>query len=368
MNCSFHNDSQMTLELDSFLKFEHDIGNLIFFEDVRNFIVLDPKWLMDTFRCFVSHQYSNESIGMPEWDDLERTGKLSDKLIEKLLEKVPDLNSPERKKFVLQIMEKFDIIVRPINNYAINDFYMPCMIKAGPFHNIIGKSESEDERKSSCGKRRHVIQLDNIPRKMDVVDKNTVAVLLKGDIVAIIDIQQNHVQYIHTIAMSSYMSGTSFIYIENELYIGNDYGIFVFDMSGNSERRITLSFTQCEMCYDVDSQRIYCIDSNNSQLICIDRDGNDIFTFTDPNMTNLTDLTIDNEGNVLVLCEKEDDNSGYSVVKVDSNGEKSEVVITNINTSRFDYPRICYDHLTDSVVIAVRDTVYIYKKNESVNI
>lgn len=133
MNCSFHNDSQMTLELDSFLKFEHDIGNLIFFEDVRNFIVLDPKWLMDTFRCFVSHQYSNESIGMPEWDDLERTGKLSDKLIEKLLEKVPDLNSPERKKFVLQIMEKFDIIVRPINNYARNDFYMPCMIKAGHF-------------------------------------------------------------------------------------------------------------------------------------------------------------------------------------------------------------------------------------------
>ncbi|CAG2239838.1 unnamed protein product [Mytilus edulis] len=31
MKSSFHNDSQMTLELDSFLKFEHNIGNIIFF-------------------------------------------------------------------------------------------------------------------------------------------------------------------------------------------------------------------------------------------------------------------------------------------------------------------------------------------------
>ncbi|CAC5410852.1 unnamed protein product [Mytilus coruscus] len=149
MDCSFHDDSQMTLDLDSFLKFEHDIGNIIFFEDVRSFIVLDPTWLMDIFRCFVSHQYTNESIGMPEWGELEETGKLSDKLIEKLLEKVPDLSTPERKKFVLQIMEKFDIIVRPINYEARNDFYMPCMIKAEPFHNIIGRSESEYDRRTS---------------------------------------------------------------------------------------------------------------------------------------------------------------------------------------------------------------------------
>ncbi|CAG2227946.1 unnamed protein product [Mytilus edulis] len=213
---------------------------------------------------------------------------------------------------------------------------------------------------SISGKQRHVIQLDNIPRKMDVVDKNTVAVLLEKDIVAIIDIQQNHVQYIRNIAMP-YGLGTSFIYIENEFYIDEAFGIVVIDMSGSVKRCITLSFKPYDMCYDVKSQHIYCIDSKCGQLICIDRDGTNIFTFTAPSMTNLTDLTIDNEGNVLVLCRNEDDNSRYSVIKVDSNGEKSEVVITNINTSLLD-PHICYDHLTNSVVIGLDNKVYIYKK------
>ncbi|XP_071149137.1 uncharacterized protein [Mytilus edulis] len=611
MKSSFHNDSQMTLELDSFLKFEHNIGNIIFFEDVRSFIVLDPKWLMDIFRCFVSHQYDDDTIGMPEWSELEQTGKLAYKLIEKLLEKVPDLSTPELKKYILQIMEKFDIIVRPMNDDAKNDFYMPCMIKVEPFLNIIERSESKNYRRTSwfclkfnflppsyfnhilvsfvkrkelfveknrrlriyrnigefqlnesgsqtlvvclsknaigmqvrqlnctedicfsdvknilmdivnsvkqryginiahtikfkcsegiysckrvdletlmdideylykehetmhtskgiysswlteeevdleskkkshrrcnycknmsvhkcydcnqvlcedclrrhesmyqshsmqpisdsfilncifpledvnhgnrlitdikclpdgevvaavenkdltelmvfsiSGKRRHVIQLDKIPRTIDVVDKNTVSVLIENDSVAIVDIQQNHVQYIWDFAIP--YSSDAFIYIENEFYIGDKYGIVVIDMSGSVKRHIKLSFTPYDMCYDVDSQHIYCIGIDRSKLICIDRDGNDIFTFTNPNMTDLTDLTIDNDGNVLVLCEKEDDNSRYSVVKVDFNGGKSEVVITHINTSS-SYPCICYDHLTNSVVIGLDNKVYIYK-------
>ncbi|CAC5417541.1 unnamed protein product [Mytilus coruscus] len=67
------------------------------------------------------------------------------------------------------------------------------------------------------------------------------------------------------------------------------------------KRRIDLSFRPKDMCYDVDSQRIYCIDSNNSALNCIDRDGTIIFTFADPHWIKLKCLTIDTEGNVLVL-------------------------------------------------------------------
>ncbi|CAG2194445.1 unnamed protein product [Mytilus edulis] len=72
MDCSFPNLKQTTSELDSFLKYEHDIGNIIFFEDVKDFIVLDPKWLVDVFKCFVSHQYKRELINMPEWSELEK--------------------------------------------------------------------------------------------------------------------------------------------------------------------------------------------------------------------------------------------------------------------------------------------------------
>ncbi|CAG2236408.1 unnamed protein product [Mytilus edulis] len=594
--CSFPNVQKEMSELDSFS---------------------NPEWLVDVFRCFVSHDYNGEALGMPEWAVLDETGKLEDTLIEKLLNKVPSLILTKHKQYLLKLMEEFGIIVKPKNYNFRNDIYMPCMIKPRPFPEIlrkvnddskyckksswfclvfnflppsyfnhilvsfvknqqllhdrndsklsifrnigifqlneigseilviclsknliavqvrqlknedvcysyvknqlinlvdlinqryrinvtyeirfkcadgrlldnegigyveaIGKSEYrctdhnemhsrkdtyrswlkeeevEEERKNKghrkcnscknmsvykcydCNKllcrdcsrkhdneenyQRHVIQLisdsfilnckfrvtrnihnDTIndlkclpngelivsiaiektvktfsaigiqrhnihleynPLKMIVVDKNTVAVIFINRSLAIVDMQQNHVQNIRNIA-----SSRAFIYIENEFYMCDGFDIVVRDMSGSVKRRITLSFTPYDMCYDVDSQHIYCIDREHSQLICIDRDGNDIFTFTDPNMTNLNDFTIDDQGNVLVLCRKEDNISRYCVIKVDSNGEKSEVVITNIKTSSYN-PRICYDHLTKSVVIALDDEVYIYKKNESVNI
>lgn len=142
---SFPNVKESFSELDSFLKYEHNIGNIIFFEDVKSYIIVDPEWLVNVFRCFVSHQYKAESMGMTEWKELQEKGKLRDKLIDKLLEKIQSRILEKPKDFVLQIMEKFDIIVQPLNfaieqpiDNAVNEnFYMPCMIKAVQFENII---------------------------------------------------------------------------------------------------------------------------------------------------------------------------------------------------------------------------------------
>lgn len=151
MTCSFQNVKESSFELDSFLKYEHDIGNIIFFEDVKSYIIVDPKWLVNVFRCFVSHQYKTESMGMKEWKELEEKGKLKDKLIDKLLEKIHSSILEKPKDFILQILEKFDIIVQPINNAVNENFYMPCMIKAVQFHNIIEKfnAETKDCKRTS---------------------------------------------------------------------------------------------------------------------------------------------------------------------------------------------------------------------------
>lgn len=135
--CSFPEVNQTTSELDSFLKYEHDIGNIIFFEDVKNYIILDAKWLVEVFKCFVSHKFKDELICMPEWFKLEEKGILSNSLILKLLEKERNLSVTEQKQFVLQIMEKFDIVVRPLNDTAEKLLYMPCMMKAEQFSNIM---------------------------------------------------------------------------------------------------------------------------------------------------------------------------------------------------------------------------------------
>ncbi|VDI65638.1 Hypothetical predicted protein [Mytilus galloprovincialis] len=149
--CSFPNVQQETSELDSFLKYEHEIGNIIFFKEVKEYIVLDPEWLVDVFRCFVSHDYNDDTLGMTEWEVLSKTGKLEDTLIKTLLEKVPCMILMKHKQYLLELMEEFGIIVKPKNYASRNDIYMPCMIKPRPFQEIFGKVDVETEycKKSS---------------------------------------------------------------------------------------------------------------------------------------------------------------------------------------------------------------------------
>lgn len=148
--CSFPGVAQTTSELDSFLKYEHDIGNIIFFKDVNSFIVLDPEWLANVFTCFVSDQYRAELKYMPDWTILETTGILKENLMNEFLKNFRSLTSTENKEYVLKLMEKFDMIVRPMNNDANNEFFMPCMIKEISFQNIFTQySETEDWKKSS---------------------------------------------------------------------------------------------------------------------------------------------------------------------------------------------------------------------------
>ncbi|XP_063420669.1 probable serine/threonine-protein kinase pats1 [Mytilus trossulus] len=132
-NCSFpfsKTDSKMSAnsktdsELDSFLKYEHEIGNLIFFESIKRYIILEPKWLVTVFKCFVSAtEFQSDYVDMKEWSQLESTGILSDSLITKLFEKEVKLHSPEQRKFALQVMETFNIIVKHTNKdeTAISD-------------------------------------------------------------------------------------------------------------------------------------------------------------------------------------------------------------------------------------------------------
>lgn len=81
---------------------------------------------------------------MPEWSVLRKKGKFLNNLILKLLEKERYLSVSEHTNFVLQIMEKFDIIVRPRNDTAQNDLYMPCMMKPELFSTIIKRFELEN--------------------------------------------------------------------------------------------------------------------------------------------------------------------------------------------------------------------------------
>ncbi|VDH93861.1 Hypothetical predicted protein [Mytilus galloprovincialis] len=127
-------------ELLPFLTYQHNIGNIIFFADIKEYIILQPDWLVKCFRCLVCDNHPQkrniEIVQLTDWHNLEKTGQLSDKIIDKLFEKEPDLEFGKYKTHILDVMEKFDILVKPkfidTNNDSSlipNSYYMPCMIK-----------------------------------------------------------------------------------------------------------------------------------------------------------------------------------------------------------------------------------------------
>lgn len=146
-------------ELLPFLNYQHKIGNIIFFEDIRNYIILQPNWLVKCFRCLVCDNHPNKRninlVNSIEWKHLVDTGELADSLIDRLFAKEPTLQFEKFKTHLLNVMEKFDIIVKPrfagINgdrSKISRSYYMPCMItKPNTSFNTIQKSFSD---KQSC--------------------------------------------------------------------------------------------------------------------------------------------------------------------------------------------------------------------------
>lgn len=111
-------------ELLQFLKYQHKIGNMIFFENKRDYIILHPKWLVDCFRCLVCDDKKNP-CNATELFELKHNGIISMEIINKLFRKVPELQFDKYKHHILDVMEEFDIIVKQENTIS---YYMPCMV------------------------------------------------------------------------------------------------------------------------------------------------------------------------------------------------------------------------------------------------
>ncbi|VDH97139.1 Hypothetical predicted protein [Mytilus galloprovincialis] len=115
-------------ELKECLQYCHDIGSVVYFdeENLADYVILDPKWLINAFRCFFSDTIENVIKVSNDWQQLTNTGLLTDGLISRLFSKKPELKFEDNKVHLIEVMKRFDFIVNLRNSTA---FYMPCMIK-----------------------------------------------------------------------------------------------------------------------------------------------------------------------------------------------------------------------------------------------
>ncbi|VDI80209.1 Hypothetical predicted protein [Mytilus galloprovincialis] len=127
-------------ELMLYLKYHHEIRALVYFEDLPDYIILDTQWLSDVFKSVVTakkfqsdiRRYKNKS----KWNDFHERGILHSDVLEDIFEN--NQNIFEYKNHILNVMQKFDIIICPKiseGDFAINEkpcYYVPCMIKKEP--------------------------------------------------------------------------------------------------------------------------------------------------------------------------------------------------------------------------------------------
>ncbi|CAG2209597.1 unnamed protein product [Mytilus edulis] len=92
-------------EFKKCLEYFHDIGSVIYFdeENLKEHVILDPKWLIDAFRCLVTDKIENIIQSSVDWQTLKENGELTPKLIDLLFKKVPKLKFVENKNTYLKL-------------------------------------------------------------------------------------------------------------------------------------------------------------------------------------------------------------------------------------------------------------------------
>ncbi|KAK3611478.1 hypothetical protein CHS0354_039089 [Potamilus streckersoni] len=130
----------VTEELDLFLRFQHDIGTILYFsmEVLKDKIVLDPQWMIDALKSLITAEMfilRNAPAVSDKWFEFKKKGKLSPELIDAIWTKENNPNLHDNKEHILLLMEKLNIIATPksyiedgseikVENY----FLAPCML------------------------------------------------------------------------------------------------------------------------------------------------------------------------------------------------------------------------------------------------
>ncbi|XP_052097313.1 uncharacterized protein LOC127732278 [Mytilus californianus] len=136
VNMGKHPDINILKKKDllMFLRFQHNVGNVIFFENIPDLIILKPQWLADAFRCFVSDRVDNSRLHhLDDWILFKQYGKISESLITKLFKSKQGSQFSGQKVNLHKIMEKLDILVRIENSRF---YMMPSKMPASAFEDV----------------------------------------------------------------------------------------------------------------------------------------------------------------------------------------------------------------------------------------
>jgi hypothetical protein len=95
-----------------FLKHKHDQGTLVYFDEEPQFVVLDPQYLVDAFKCLITAKrfVTNKLDVYEAWEALATEGKLENSLINKLWTRKRKKGFMKHRETILWFLQKHRII------------------------------------------------------------------------------------------------------------------------------------------------------------------------------------------------------------------------------------------------------------------
>ncbi|KAL3857706.1 hypothetical protein ACJMK2_012348 [Sinanodonta woodiana] len=137
-------------ELDLFLRFEHDMGNIVFFnnEKLKKKVLLDPEWLIHGVKIWItSDQVIKRHPELSEqWHAFRKTGRLTSALIENLWASHSEII--QNKEYLLDVMEKLNIIAKPLHKEE-EYYWVPCMVSEPAPDNVKKLQQNKDTTQTS---------------------------------------------------------------------------------------------------------------------------------------------------------------------------------------------------------------------------
>lgn len=129
------------IQVDTFLKVQHSLGKLLFFDDVnlRDFIIINPVFLVEVLRSIITDRqfWPNDKDLVRIFQSLQETGTIERKDIYVLWNQESFIHIKKYKEFMINILIHLDILVAPqqpseyenLEQLDSSSFFVPCMIR-----------------------------------------------------------------------------------------------------------------------------------------------------------------------------------------------------------------------------------------------
>ncbi|XP_071147801.1 uncharacterized protein [Mytilus edulis] len=140
-------------EFRMFLKFHHDLGTVIYFDDVPDYIIINPSWFVKALRCVVSaRDFIPENLQL-NWKEYEESGYIGMKMIQTIFQqKDPEL--AHNQEYIMHVMEKYDIVVEMQKDVRQKEnekqYCVPCIVKASAIENITNNFVGQEKPSILC--------------------------------------------------------------------------------------------------------------------------------------------------------------------------------------------------------------------------